>query len=52
MSFDEYGKPGIIWCVVGKHPDTSLVTHFSMWALVKSPLIMGHDLLNMVRFVK
>jgi len=23
------------------------VTHFSMWALLKSPLIMGHDLLNM-----
>lgn len=23
------------------------VTHFSMWALLKSPLIMGHDLLDM-----
>ncbi|KAF9647601.1 alpha-galactosidase [Thelephora ganbajun] len=23
------------------------VTHFSMWALLKSPLMMGHDLLNM-----
>jgi len=22
-----------------------------MWALLKSPLMMGHDLLNMVRFV-
>ena len=29
---------------------TSLVTHFSMWALLKSPLMMGHDLLSMVRF--
>ena len=28
-----------------------LVTHFSMWAILKSPLIMGHDLLHMVSFV-
>jgi len=25
------------------------ITHFSMWALVKSPLILGNDLTNMVR---
>ena len=29
----------------------TLVTHFSMWALLKSPLVMGHDLLGMVCFV-
>ena len=23
-------------------------THFSMWALIKSPLILGNDLTNMV----
>jgi len=25
------------------------VTHFSLWAIVKSPLILGHDLTSMVR---
>jgi alpha-galactosidase len=24
------------------------VTHFSMWALLKSPLILGNDVTNMV----
>jgi alpha-galactosidase len=24
------------------------VTHFSMWALLKSPLILGNDITNMV----
>ena len=49
MTFDEYGEPS------GLHWDSflykSLVTHFSMWALLKSPMILGHDLLNTVRFV-
>ena len=28
---------------------SSVVTHFSMWALVKSPLILGNDVTSMVK---
>lgn len=26
----------------------SIVTHFSMWSVLKSPLILGNDVTNMV----
>ena len=29
--------------------ECSLVTHFTMWAMVKSPLILGNDVTDMVR---
>lgn len=28
---------------------TDAVTHFSMWAVLKSPLILGNDVTSMVR---
>ena len=51
MKFDEYGQPLVVQHVVWKRLTTSSAMHFSMWALLKSPLMMGHDLLNMVCFV-
>lgn len=32
----------------GGMTDIEYRTHFSMWALIKSPLILGNDLTNMV----
>ena len=49
MRFDEYGR--LISFSTHRNPllRWSSVTHFSMWALLKSPLMLGHDLLNTVR---
>lgn len=51
MTFDEYGTL-FPWRAPHRPPDhtssSRLVTHFSMWALVKSPLILGNDVTDMV----
>lgn len=50
MTYDEYGALYRPLLSGGYHSDTSLpiVTHFSMWAILKSPLILGNDLSSMV----
>lgn len=46
MNFDEYGASADLNFYVHKLT-LMAVTHFSMWALLKSPLILGNDVTNM-----
>ena len=48
MNFDEYGTSCLSLCLMWSEDEACVVTHFSMWALVKSPLILGNDITDMV----
>lgn len=51
MSYDEYGT-SYYSCndiTVTNLVRTAAVTHFSMWSILKSPLILGNDVTDMVR---
>ena len=47
MTYDEYGACNSFLNQPANSNDPCIVTHFSMWALLKSPLILGNDVTNM-----
>jgi alpha-galactosidase len=51
MTFDEYGSyrlVAIVLRIILTSRCASVVSHFSMWSVLKSPLILGNDVTNMV----
>ncbi|KAG9116821.1 hypothetical protein FRC07_007427 [Ceratobasidium sp. 392] len=47
MTYDEYGEYCLLVNQITAQLGCSIVTHFSMWAAVKSPLILGNDVTTM-----
>lgn len=47
MTYDEYGACASLPFTTSQLKRSSAVTHFSMWAVLKSPLILGNDVTNM-----